>query len=330
LQDSLWAAEDIEAVFDQDPQRVCILQGPVAVKGSIVKDEPVKQLLGNINRDLIQRILEQKYKGDDRLIPTIDYLSHQPPVVAPQLSGVKRSVDDNVVVYKISKTVPETDIWLATLAGPNLNWLTALIMSPIIVQGSSYIDNPIRRILKPRPGQKVVVTNQGSVPGRVTIYGGARSYGLHKPDFKALEIVFQSSSNSIDITLYEDRQDVTLPLILQFQYQPSSGYAPIHELAAGRNKRIKEFYWKLWYGDDAVLPEIDIRETFVGPVVTIDADDVEQFCAVVGNQTEAFKAVRSETVQAPMDFAIVTGWKVCPIPLIDFCLDINFDFSRPS
>ena len=39
--------------------------------------------------------------------------------------------------------------------------------------------------------------------------------------------------------------------------------------------------------------------------------DVERFCAVVGNQGEAFKTARSGKVQAPMDFAIVTGWKVC-------------------
>jgi Domain of unknown function (DUF1729) len=38
IKDSLWAAEDIEAVFDQDPQRVRILQGPVATKGAIVTD----------------------------------------------------------------------------------------------------------------------------------------------------------------------------------------------------------------------------------------------------------------------------------------------------
>jgi len=185
-------------------------------------------------------------------------------------------------------------------------------------------------ILKPCPGQKVVVTNQGSAPGHVTIYGGAHSYRLHKPDFKALEIVFQSSSNLIDITLYKDHQDVFLPLILEFQYCPSSGYAPIHELAAGQNKHIKEFYWKLWYEDNAVLLEIDIQETFVHPAVTIDAGDVEQFCAIVGNQTEAFRTVRSETVQALMDFAIVTGWKVCYVLLIDFSLDINLNFSSPS
>ena len=37
--DSLWQAEDIDAVLDQDPQRVCVLQGPVAVKHSTIVDE---------------------------------------------------------------------------------------------------------------------------------------------------------------------------------------------------------------------------------------------------------------------------------------------------
>ena len=91
----------------------------------------------------------------------------------------------------------------------------------------------------------------------------------------------------------------------------SQGFAPIHEIANDRNTRIKAFYWKLWYGDNEVLPSIGIRDKFVGPEVTIKAEDVEQFCAVVGNQGESFKAARNEKIQAPMDFAIVTGWQVC-------------------
>jgi fatty acid synthase subunit alpha len=72
MQDSLWAAEDIEDVFNQDPQRVCILQGPVAVKHSKVKDEPIKDLLGNINSYLIRQLLEHRYAGDESRIPTTD------------------------------------------------------------------------------------------------------------------------------------------------------------------------------------------------------------------------------------------------------------------
>ena len=88
------------------------------------------------------------------------------------------------------------------------------------------------------------------------------------------------------------------------------GFAPIHEVADDRNLRIKQFYWKLWFGDNETLPEIGLRDTFTGPEVTIDEDDVETFCAVVGNQGEAFKSARNDTPLAPMDFAIVTGWQV--------------------
>jgi enoyl reductase-like protein len=90
-----------------------------------------------------------------------------------------------------------------------------------------------------------------------------------------------------------------------------------------RNKRIKEFYWKLWYGDDSTMPDLGIHDIFTGPEVTIQAADVEQFCAVVGNAGESFKTARSESVSAPMDFAIVTGWQV----RICSCLIDHFSFS---
>ncbi|EPS94074.1 hypothetical protein FOMPIDRAFT_62775 [Fomitopsis schrenkii] len=87
------------------------------------------------------------------------------------------------------------------------------------------------------------------------------------------------------------------------------GYAPIHEVSDDRNKRIKDFYWRLWFGDNEVLPEINLRETFTGPEVTIQANDIETFRSVVGNEGEAFKTARTDRVQAPMDFAIITGWQ---------------------
>ena len=54
----------------------------------------------------------------------------------------------------------------------------------------------------------------------------------------------------------------------------------------------------------------DIHEIFVGPDITTEADAVERFCAVVGNQGKSFKVARNGVVKAPMDFAIVMGWKV--------------------
>ncbi|KAF7965824.1 hypothetical protein HWV62_41719, partial [Athelia sp. TMB] len=301
--DSLWAAEDIEAVFDQDPQRVCILQGPVAVKHAKVKDEPIKDIFGNIVSSLVEQLTKRVYGGDASKIPNVDYLGAEPKAT-PAISGVERVASGSDVTYTIGDALPEHSAWLETLAGSKLSWSRALLTSPIIVQGTSFIDNPIRRLLNPRRGQKVVVT-----PTSIKLYGAARSFGPHQDDFHTLDITFNASSNIIEITLFEERRGVSVPLSLHFQYKPAMGSAPIHEIAEGRNQRIKEFYWKLWYGDNETLPAIDIKETFVGPEVTIEAEAVETFCAVVGNQGEHFKTARTENVKAPMDFAIVTGWQ---------------------
>ena len=161
------------------------------------------------------------------------------------------------------------------------------------MQGTSYIDNPIHRLLAPRRGQKVVVT-----PTSINIYDAACSYGRHIDGFKAVEILYTSSSHLIDITIFEERLDVSVPLSPHFEHKPSMGM-PIHEIAEGRNERIKQFYWKLWYGDNEVLPKIDIRDKFTGPETTVEAGTVEAFCAVIGNQGESFKTVRNSDAQAP-------------------------------
>ena len=218
------------------------------------------------------------YGGDAGKICTIDYLGAKPKAL-PQLTGIEKVEARNKTTYTLGESLPEPSAWLETLAGPNLSWLRALLTSVTIVQGTSYVSNPIHRLLAPRRGQKVVVS-----PTSVNVYGAARSYGPHKDGFKAVEILYTPPSALIDITIFEERRDVSVPLSLHFEYKPSMGSTPIHEIAEGRNERIKQFYWKLWYGDNEVLPKIDIRDKFMGPQITIEAGAIETFCAVVGNQ----------------------------------------------
>jgi hypothetical protein len=59
------------------------------------------------------------------------------------------------------------------------------------------------------------------------------------------------------------------------------------------DRPVLQFYRKLWYGNDEVLPNFDIHKNFVGSDATINSSDVEQFCAVVGNQGESFKIARN-------------------------------------
>jgi fatty acid synthase subunit beta len=62
--------------------------------------------------------------------------------------------------------------------------------------------------------------------------------------------------------MFEEHTRSSIPLSLAFEYEPGMGYGPIHEVSEGRNRRIKESYWKLWFGDNETLPEIDIRDSF--------------------------------------------------------------------
>jgi len=125
---------------------------------------------------------------------------------------------DRIVSYKLDQILPEMAPWLETIAGPNLNWLRALLTSVIIVQGSSYVDNPIRRLLAPRCGQQVDILFEVAISAAVTVFGAIWSYGTSKSSFKAVEIKFNASSKLIDITVFEDRRNVPVPLYLQFQY----------------------------------------------------------------------------------------------------------------
>lgn len=299
-------------MFDQDPQRVCILQGPVAVKHSKVKDEPIKDLLGNITTTLAQKLLQRVYNGDVSKVPTVDYLGARPVALPENITatlGVQRTISEKSIVYTVGKNVPETSLWLETLAGPRLDWVRALLISSNIVQGTSYIDNPLRRLFAPRANQRVVIDLVKGLPTSISLFGAARSYGEHDADFKVVEAKYDSSKSLINLTIFEERRDTSVPLYLQFQYKPSMGYAPIHEVSADRNTRIKDFYWRLWFGDNESLPQLSTRQVFTSPEVTINSGEVEDFCAVVGNQGELFKTTRTDQVQAPMDFAIVTGWQ---------------------
>ena len=306
--DSLWAAEDMDAVFDQDPQRVCILQGPTAVKHSTVADEPIKDLLGNIEGLLVARILDRYYGGDESKVPTIDYIGAKPG--KPRSGLVSETSEGNGRMLKVGKAVPKVDDWLEVIAGPEVSWTRAALTSVNIVQGQGYLSNPFRRIFAPRAGQTVKICSFGGKIRSVKLYGSARSFGPHPEDFEAVDLSIDATSGRISLVMYEERLGSSIPLYFDFLYKPEMGYAPIHEVVNGRNKRIKDFYWRLWFGDNEKLPEIPIDTTFTCGETAVDAKAVQRFCDVVGNQGESFKSARSNKIMAPMDFAIVLGWQV--------------------
>lgn len=80
---------------------------------SVKKYEPVKDLLGNINKFLIQRLQERTYGSDASSFPAINYLAAFPKPIASSAT------------YEFGSELPETSVWLETLSGPESSWLRA-------------------------------------------------------------------------------------------------------------------------------------------------------------------------------------------------------------
>lgn len=56
------------------------------------------------------------------------------------------------------------------------------------------------------------------------------------------------------------------------------------------------------------MSSLAVDTEFRGEDVVIEADEIERFCRVVGNEQPCYKG-KSATTAVPMDFAIKLGWK---------------------
>ncbi|KIO20181.1 hypothetical protein M407DRAFT_11018 [Tulasnella calospora MUT 4182] len=131
----LWVAEGIKAVFDQDPQCGCIIQGPFRV--------PAKHCT-QLEANLIRRILVRYYTGDESKIPTLNCIG-TPPVVPTSLR--------NKAARPLDTQSPQ----------PYPLPLLALILC------TTYIDNPLQRLFSPRECQVLTVTSKAGLPLSVLI-----------------------------------------------------------------------------------------------------------------------------------------------------------------
>ncbi|CAN3357636.1 fatty acid synthase subunit beta [Diutina catenulata] len=301
--DSLWQSEDIESVVDEDVGRVCILHGPVAAQFTNTVDEPIKDILDSIHDGHIAKLVKDVYAGDESKIPTVEYFGGNRPVdPSPKLAGVEISTDGDVTTYKVSRTAPvDTADFLATLAGPKQSWLQAVISTERVVQGKSHVPNPLKDILTPAAGAVFQVS-----PSKLTVLEKVK--GEYKPTVS----LFLKEANTIELDLIEHRtaDGDALALPFLYTYNPADGFAPILEVMEGRNDRIKRFYWALWYGSATPYDtNIDVEKVIDGDFVTVSPREIADFTHAIGNKCEAFIALPGRTQQAPMDFAIVIGWR---------------------
>ena len=326
--DSLWQSEDLEAVVDQDVGRTCILQGPMAAKYSKVVDEPVKDILDGVHNSHIKSLTRDLYGGDESKIPVIEYFggkSLDTTEESVEVEGLTVSELPDKTVYRLSSaanaTLPELDAWLQLLAGKGHSWRRAFFTADTFVQGQRFQTNPMRRVFAPTRGLRVEVAYPND-PAKtsISVFEPSNSSGKY---VRSVE-VSMPKKNTILVALLEERSasGCTVALPFLFTYNPETGYAPIHEVMEGRNDRIKEFYYKIWFGETEEVPfETPVNCKFDGGSATVTSEAINDFVHAVGNTSEAFVDRPGKEVWAPMDFAIVVGWKAIIKPIFPRVID---------
>ena len=324
--DSLWQSEDLEAVVDQDVGRVCILQGPMAVRYSTKVDEPIKDILDGIHNDHIKGLIKDVYGGKESSVPVVEYFGGKilPPTESVvELDGVTVNHDGSRTTYRLASaagsTLPDLDSWMQLLAGRTYSWRHAFFTTDVFVQGARYQNNPLRRILQPVRGMFIEIAHPKD-PSRtsITVKEPSQSGKM----VKTLDINL-TGKNEILMNMYEERtaEGGAVPLPFKFVYHPETGYAPIHEIMEQRNDRIKEFYYRIWFGEKNVPFDTPTTNTFDGGKAVVTTQAIADFVHAVGNTGEAFVDRPGKEVFAPMDFAIVVGWKAITKPIFPRAID---------
>jgi fatty acid synthase subunit beta len=324
--DSLWQSEDLDAVIDQDVGRTCILQGPMAVRYATVVDEPIKDILDGIHNAHIAGLLRDVYGNDESSVPTIEYFGGkliEAEIPVDDVDGLTIVYGKDNNTYKLSLhqavQLPPLESWLSLLAGPKRNWRHALLLSDVVVQGQKFQTNPIKRIFAPVRGLLVEIQSPND-PAKTVIV--VKEQPRHNQFVTVVEVKLVAK-NEILVNMIKDTTALGKPvaLPLRFTYNPDAGYAPIHEIMDDRNDRIKEFYWRAWFGDEPLNLNTGVHGKFDGGKTTVTGDAINEFVHAVGNTGEAFVDRPGKVMYAPMDFAIVVGWKAITKPIFPRVID---------
>ncbi len=305
--DSLWQSEFVEAVVDEDVQRTCILQGPVAVTYSTPQNinEPVKVMLDKINDGYMHEILQETYVGSRKAIPKIEFFGHPAERAAARRQSLAVNIEPNATTFSIAddKVLPTSDEWFDLLAGKKLSWRYALFKSKDIMSEHQMIPNPIRQVFSPSRNMSVIVTDKLR-HNYVAITMNCD--GTSQTDVS----VSIEPGNKIIVRMYcyENANNSPLPLEFRFSYHPETPHALLHEDVEGRTDRIVDFYKRLWVGKLYKNPELpNGRHAYKakGGEVEITEEMVEKFLTTIGGGMRP----ADKDGLVPMDFAIVVGWK---------------------
>lgn len=302
--DSLWQSEFVEAVMDQDPQRTCILQGPVAVQYSRVANQPAKEILEEIATYYLERLEASTSTASTEATPWLGYREER----FPRCTLSKSDLTPGQPMIQVTAAMTEMPVedLARLLSDGQLSWLSCLILSSYIVEGRKIAKNRLFAFFRLSPGQTI---RRSFAPD-----GNLQELCIESSELgRGNELVKVQCVDSL-ITLQVTFSAPTRPLklVLKYQFQPQTPSLPIHEAVGENHSSIRQFYWDLW-GLDGSEPGEQGLEAVAGLRATDAVFGERQI--VSGEELGAFyqavlqRMPSSGQSDLPLDYVMVLVWR---------------------
>lgn len=321
--DSLWQAEDINAVLDQDVQRICIISGPVAARHSKVIDEPAGEILGLINQRHIESLLSTQHHKNT-FEQTID--TKLSPQAVPKLVNVR--VEEQILqkTYELAQVgqLPELETLVKHLLERSRGWLHACLTDELICRGHQTLPNPIRSAFRPTHGDIVVVKygKDAQIREVALVRKSPTNFSSVGESLKLVSCDGQQVT--VRKSVPNPVSSVTATINFDFRFDQNASKYRLSEDEYRRHEKIKEFYAELWNIDlSDSLKAAGLTSEFPGKIVTLTKDVVADFMNTVSKSDIAPSMKWSPKRYVPIDICVFVAWTALVTPLLISAIDVD-------
>ncbi|KAI0396676.1 enoyl reductase domain of FAS1 [Xylariaceae sp. FL0594] len=316
--DSLWQSEDLDAVIDQDPQRVCILHSPVSVRYATRDDQSAKQILDEIQCDLVSLLRRVGESGDAATsTPTLQTSSPDTESI------VVEHVEDAVILRTTpGPSLPSLATWVQCLASYTSSSILGLIREETLFEVSSRRSrsNPLREIFSPKSGHSLMLSNDHSKlalrddsTGQTTVRVESRPEKRN-----AMRVEFIHSDASVPAG--------SASLVLDWEYNEHP--RQLIDVTGDRDGRIKDFYARLWLsngnGTSALSKDSQLGDQFTGSTFRLTRklqralhSTISHAFADASSSSPVISAGSvTPTDVIPIEAAVIASWEATMKPLL--------------
>lgn len=323
--DSLWQAEDVEAVIGQDVGRTCILQGPMAAHYSKEVDESARDILDGMHQAYISRLRQRSLSLGDRELRE-EFRSK--PTARPSASNIDFEIYGGKMRFKLDQkgNLPDPQTWFTFIATQVSGWLREIFDVCFVLQGRTKAANPIRKIFSPKHGVALEIDSFEHVEeSRVSLL----ALTPKSDSYRQIANITCKNNHTLHVDLFEfrTRGQGFAKLSLLFNYDPTNEVFPVSEVVDDRNDRLRDFYSQLWFGKHlSQIPKTTLRSSFLGAPVTLTKELISSFTHAIGGKKPNQNKSEEIPADVSMDIAIIASWEVLMKPLL--CREVNGDLLR--